>query len=144
MQGAKLIVLPTLWTRSGASAAGHARNPSAESLFLDSILTSRTFENTCAVAFANAGGPPGKNYCGHSQITAPYVGPVARLGDSSEGMCVADLDMKVCEEAEENYGIREDLARRDWPYTYFGWRENNTKGPEEQAQMPGSKEESKL
>lgn len=120
-QGAKLIVVPTLWTRSGASEAGHRHNPSAESLFLDSILTARTYENTCAVAFANAGGPPGRNYCGLSQVTAPYVGPLARLGSSAEGMAVVDLDMQIVEDAEENYSVRKDLADADWPYVY--WQE---------------------
>jgi predicted amidohydrolase len=60
-QGAKIIIVPTLWTRSGASQGGCDQNPSAPSLFLDSILTARTYENTCAVVFANAGGPPGRN-----------------------------------------------------------------------------------
>ena len=120
VQGAQLIIVPTLWTRSGASDAGHRHNPSAESLFLDSILTARTYENTCAVVFANAGGPPGKNYCGLSQITAPYVGAVARLGSSAEGMAVVDLDMQICKDAEDNYSIREDLAMSEWPSIYLG------------------------
>ncbi|TAQ89917.1 hypothetical protein B7494_g1763 [Chlorociboria aeruginascens] len=107
--GAKIIILPTLWTRTGASEAGRAWNPSAPSLFLDSVLTARTFENTCAVVFANAGGRPGGNYVGLSQITVPYVGPICRLGSAAEGMAVADLDMKVLEDAELNYGIRGDL-----------------------------------
>ncbi|KAE8373830.1 putative carbon-nitrogen family hydrolase [Aspergillus bertholletiae] len=117
-QGAKLIIVPTLWTRSGASDAGHRWNPSAESLFLDSILTARTFENTCAVVFANAGGPPGRNYCGLSQITIPYAGPLVRLGTSTEGMAVADLDMAVVEDAETNYSIRADLGQAEWHYNY--------------------------
>ena len=119
VQGAQLIIVPTLWTRSGASDAGHRHNPSAESLFLDSVLTARTYENTCAVVFANAGGPPGRNYCGLSQITAPYVGPLARLGSSAEGMAVADLDMQICNDAEDNYSIRSDLAASEWPSIYL-------------------------
>jgi predicted amidohydrolase len=118
-QGAKIIIVPTLWTRSGASEAGHRHNPSAESLFLDSILTARCYENTCAVVFANAGGPPGRNYCGLSQVTAPYTGPLCRLGSSAEGMAVCDLDMQILEDAEENYSIRSDLAREDWHYGYL-------------------------
>ena len=108
-QGAKIIIIPTLWTRSGASVQGQAWNPSAPSLFLDSVLTARTYENTCAVVFANAGGKPGGNYTGLSQITVPYVGPLCRLGSAAEGMAVADLDMQVLEDAEANYGIRADL-----------------------------------
>lgn len=117
-QGAKLIIVPTLWTRSGASDTGHRWNPSAESLFLDSVLTARTFENTCAVVFANAGGPPGRNYCGLSQITIPYAGPLARLGTSSQGMAIADLDMGVLEDAEANYSVRADMAQKNWHYSH--------------------------
>ncbi|PIG79968.1 carbon-nitrogen family hydrolase [Aspergillus arachidicola] len=117
-QGAKIIIVPTLWTRSGASEAGHRQNPSAPSLFLDSILTARTFENTCAVVFANAGGPPGRNYCGLSQINIPYAGPLVRLGTSAEGMGVATLDLEVLEEAEANYSIRKDLADPCWHYRH--------------------------
>ncbi|KAJ5936309.1 hypothetical protein N7454_005607 [Penicillium verhagenii] len=116
--GAKIIIIPTMWTPNGASEAGRRQNPSAPSLFLDSILTARAFENTCAVVFANAGGPPGRNYCGLSQITIPYAGPLVRLGTSTEGMAVATLDMGVLEEAEENYGIRADMADTAWSYKH--------------------------
>ncbi|RAQ54010.1 carbon-nitrogen family hydrolase [Aspergillus flavus] len=117
-RGAKIIIVPTLWTRSGASEAGHRQNPSAPSLFLDSILTARTFENTCAVVFANAGGPPGRNYCGLSQINIPYAGPLVRLGTAAEGMGVATLDLAVLEDAEANYAIRKDLVDPSWHYKH--------------------------
>jgi predicted amidohydrolase len=87
-------------------------------LFLDSILTARTFENTCAVVFANAGGPPGRNYCGLSQINIPYAGPLIRLGTSAEGMGMATVDMAVLEDAEENYAIRSDLTEPSWHYRH--------------------------
>ncbi|KAE8350879.1 hydrolase [Aspergillus coremiiformis] len=117
-QGAKIIIVPTLWTRNTVTDAGHRWNPAGESLFLDSILTSRTFENTCAVVFANGGGPPGRNYCGLSQITIPYVGPLVRLGTPAEAMGVADVDMAVLDDAEANYSIRADLGQADWHYSY--------------------------
>ncbi len=46
-QGAKIIIIPTFWTLADCSKAGLAINPSAEALFLDSMLTARCFENTC-------------------------------------------------------------------------------------------------
>ncbi|CZS90424.1 related to carbon-nitrogen family hydrolase [Rhynchosporium agropyri] len=109
--GAKIVIVPTLWTRSGASAQGLKWNPSAPALFLDSVLTARTYENTCAVVFSNAGGRPGGNYVGLSQVTVPYVGPLCRLGSAAEGMAVAELDMQILEDAEQNYAIRADLER---------------------------------
>ncbi|KAI7234899.1 carbon-nitrogen hydrolase, partial [Hortaea werneckii] len=116
--GAKIIIVPTFWTLSDCSPAGLAVNPTAEGLFLDSMLTARCFENTCAVIFANAGGPPGKGYAGLSQVCVPYAGAITRLGSCAEGMAVVDLDMKIVEDAEENYQVRSDLARSDWHYEY--------------------------
>jgi predicted amidohydrolase len=48
-QGAKLIIVPTFWTLNDCSPAGLKLNPSAEALFLDSVLTARAFENTCGM-----------------------------------------------------------------------------------------------
>ncbi|TKA73196.1 hypothetical protein B0A55_07094 [Friedmanniomyces simplex] len=117
-QGAKIIIIPTFWTLADCSKAGLGVNPSAEALFLDSMLTARCFENTCAIIFANAGGPPGKGYAGLSQVCVPYAGAITRLGSSAEGMAVVDLDMKIVEDAELNYQVRADLARADWHYGY--------------------------
>lgn len=104
--GAKIIIMPTFYIRSGASKEGRAWNPSAPALFLDTTLIARAYENTCAIVFANAAGRPGGEYIGLSQVTVPYVGPLARLGNAAEGMAVADLDMKVVEDAEKNSGAR--------------------------------------
>ncbi|KAF2191118.1 carbon-nitrogen hydrolase [Zopfia rhizophila CBS 207.26] len=117
-QGAKVIITPTFWTLNDCSEAGLKLNPSAEATFLDSILTARAFENTCAIIFANAGGPPGRGYAGLSQVTVPFVGALTRLGSCAEGMSVVDVDMQILEDAEENYKIRSDLTRDDWHYDY--------------------------
>lgn len=136
-KGAKLIIVPTFWLLSDCYSKGLEINPTAEALFLESIIPARCFENTCgksspphtnggssriadfsAIAFANAGGPPGKGYAGLSQICVPFAGAIAKLGSHSEGMAVADLDMQILEYAEENYQVRADLARSDWHYEY--------------------------
>ncbi|CAG9982997.1 unnamed protein product [Clonostachys byssicola] len=116
-QGAKIIVAPAFWLLSDTTDAGRKINPTAERTFLDAVLTARCFENTCAIIFSNAGGPPGWDYAGGSQICVPFAGPVARLG-STEGMVVAELDMGAVEEAENCYQVRADLARDDWYYSY--------------------------
>ncbi|KAL8906328.1 MAG: hypothetical protein Q9207_002103 [Kuettlingeria erythrocarpa] len=110
-------------TLTDCSEYGLSVNPRSEALFLESTITSRTFENTCAVVFVNAGGPAGSansNYAGLSRVAVPFLGA---LGDetkdsSAEGMSIVDLDMKHIEEAEANYKVRQDLAREDWYYTY--------------------------
>ncbi|KAI9723129.1 MAG: hypothetical protein M1828_004377 [Chrysothrix sp. TS-e1954] len=117
-QDAKLIIMPTFWTHSDCSDAGLAHNPSAEVAFVDSAITTRAFENTCGIVFANAGGPPGRGYMGLSQVSVPFVGPLTRLGSSAEGMGIVDLDMKILEDAEANYQIRSDLASDVWHYDY--------------------------
>ncbi|KAH6616802.1 carbon-nitrogen hydrolase [Boeremia exigua] len=116
--GAQLIIIPTFWTLNDCSPAGLARNPRAEALFLESVLTARAFENTCAVVFANAAGPAQEGYAGLSQVTVPFLGPVGRLGDAEEGLLVVDVEMGILEEAERNYRIREDIGGEGWHYTY--------------------------
>lgn len=124
-------------TLKDCTEAGLNRNPASEALFLESILTARCFENTCgeygpymfwgniqwlltgtAIIFANAGGPPGQGYAGLSQVCAPFVGPITRLGTHAEGMGVVDLDMQMVEDAEATYQVRADLTRADWHYSY--------------------------
>lgn len=118
--GAKLIIIPTFWTLNDCNEAGLTRNPFSEGLFLQSTLVSRTFENTCAIVFANAGGPVGgekSGYAGMSQVTVPFIGSLGKMGDE-EGMSVVDLDMQICEDAEENYKVREDMRSGSWHYGY--------------------------
>lgn len=117
--GAKIIVIPCFWGMNDCSEEGLKINPLAEGLFLDSMLTARCFENTCAIIFANAGAPTSRGYAGGlSQVCVPFIGPITRLGSSGEGMSVVDLDLGILDVAEENYKVREDLARYDWHYDY--------------------------
>jgi len=118
--GAKIIIVPTFWMLSDCSEAGRAYNPMAEALFLNSTLVSRTFENTCAIIFANVGGPVGMStgdYCGLSQVAVPFIGSLGKLA-SEENMSIVDLDMQILEEAEQNYKVREDIGTEGWHYKY--------------------------
>lgn len=75
-QGAKTIIIPTFWNLDDCTEAGLRWNPRSEALFLESTLTARCFENTCAVVFVNAGAPVAKattgNYAGLSQVAVPF------------------------------------------------------------------------
>ena len=122
--GAKTIIIPTFWTLADCSPYGLSVNPRAEALFLESTLTARAYENTCAVIFVNAGGPATKtsnsHYAGLSRVALPFVGA---LGDetkdsASEGMSIVDVNMRHVEEAEANYKVREDIASQSWHYLY--------------------------
>ncbi|KAB5526273.1 carbon-nitrogen hydrolase [Coniochaeta sp. 2T2.1] len=115
--GADIVVVPTCWTKDESWLPGLRLNPDYEALFLNSTITSRCFENSCAVVFANAGGPEDV-YVGLSQVAVPFVGPVAGLWNSEEGMVVAEIDTGVLEEAKANYRVREDMLSEDWHYRY--------------------------
>ena len=91
------------------------------------MLTARTFENTCGVAFVNAGAEAGRdkgNYAGLSRVCMPFVGAMkgeeGREGGmgKEEGMSIVEIDMEFVEEAEKNYKVREDMERQGWHYTY--------------------------
>ncbi|KAL8946525.1 MAG: hypothetical protein Q9222_007094 [Ikaeria aurantiellina] len=119
----KYRTLAKEWTLSDCSEYGLSVNPQSEALFLESTITARTFENTCAVIFVNAGGAAGSsksNYAGLSRVAVPFAGALGEETKDSreEGMSIVDLDMRHVEEAEANYKVREDLAREDWYYMY--------------------------
>jgi predicted amidohydrolase len=128
--GAKIIIIPTFWNLSDCTEAGLRHNPMSEALFLETTLVARTFENTCAVIFANAGGPVGHKtkgaYAGLSQVAVPFKGALGKLG-SEEGMSVVDLDMQILEDAEENYKVREDMGREEWHYKYSLMRDEKSR-----------------
>lgn len=113
--GADIIIVPTCWTLDESSSYGLKLNPDYESLVLNTMITARCFENSCAVVFANAGGPP-DTFVGLSQVAMPFIGPVNRMWDSSEGFFIADIDMEVLKESELNYKVREDLTSKNWHY----------------------------
>lgn len=130
--GAEIVVVPACWTLDDSPAylKGLKRNPDFESMLLNSMITTRCFENTCAVVFANCGGSgPAQQrqrqlgggapnpYVGLSQVAAPFVGAIKRLG-SEEGMDIAELDLEILKEAEDNYKVRADLAQSTWHYSY--------------------------
>jgi predicted amidohydrolase len=120
-QGAKIIIVPTFWMLSDCNEAGLAHNKRSEELFLETTLVARTFENTCAVVFANAGAPleaaDTGNYVGLSQVAVPFKGALGKLG-AREGLTVVELDMQILADAEQNYKVREDMAKEGWHYEY--------------------------
>ena len=119
--GAEMICVPSFWTMKDVSDEGYELNPDGEAVFLNSAIVARAFENTGAILFVNAGGPPAKgektNYAGLSQVGLPHVGSSGRLG-RAEGMSIVDLDMNVLKIAEDNYKVREDMKAEGWHYAY--------------------------
>ncbi|KAI1481002.1 putative hydrolase, carbon-nitrogen family [Daldinia eschscholtzii] len=126
--GAQIICVPTFWSMKDVSDEGYALNPDGEALFLNSTVVSRAFENTCAVVFVNAGGPPEKgektSFAGLSQVSVPHIGSLGKMG-RSEGMSIVDLDMDVLRIAEDNYKVREDMKGEGWHYAYTQIRDGS-------------------
>lgn len=117
--GAKTIIIPTYWTLADCTDAGLAYNPQSEGLFLETMLVSRCYENTCMVVFANVAGPVGDpgTFAGLSQVAVPFQGALGKMG-AEEGISVVDVDMEMLEEAERNYKVRADMKSEDWHYEY--------------------------
>ncbi|KAI0155247.1 carbon-nitrogen hydrolase [Xylariaceae sp. FL1272] len=128
--GAKIIIVPTFWTMRDVNDEGFALNPDSEALFLNSTVVARTYENTCAVVFCNAGGPPENGddttFAGLSQVGMPHIGSLGRLG-RAEDMSIVDLDTDVLRIAEDNYKVRKDMETEGWHYEYTRIR-NEGKG----------------
>ena len=123
-----MIIIPTFWTLTDCSPTALVLNPLSESLFLQTTVVARAFENTAAIVFVNAGGAPStsptyeedSHYAGLSQVALPFVGG---LGDetkatSREGMSIVEVDMAIVEEAEKNYKVRADINGEAWHYSY--------------------------
>ncbi|EXJ90566.1 hypothetical protein A1O1_03669 [Capronia coronata CBS 617.96] len=118
-QGARLIIVPTFWTTDDLSSEARKYGPDVDITFLKSALITRAFENTCAIIFCNVGGPAEEGYSGLSRVVLPLVGNVeGGFEDAQPGMKIVEVDMRTVDVAEENYKIREDLARKDWHYGY--------------------------
>ncbi|KAJ9255253.1 hypothetical protein DTO195F2_6328 [Paecilomyces variotii] len=122
-KGAEVIIVPTYWTKYDALPEALALNPETEVLFIDSTLTSRCFENTCAIIFANAAGPADK-FMGTSRVSLPFVGAVGKMG-SEEGVSVVDMDLGILDLAESCYKVRQDINSEGWHYVY---RHNSAAG----------------
>jgi len=115
--GADVIVIPSYWYMSDVDEAARRHNPECERLFLQSALVARAYENTAAVVFCNAGGL--------SQVAVPILGGVGAFGTAEETkergesvLKVVEVDMDVLRIAEENYKVREDMAKEGWHYSY--------------------------
>ncbi|OJJ49029.1 hypothetical protein ASPZODRAFT_60000 [Penicilliopsis zonata CBS 506.65] len=114
--GAEMVIVPTYWTPLDAGENARSYNPDCEKLFLETTLTSRCFENTCAVIFANAAGPQDR-FLGLSRVTMPIIGVLGSMG-CEEGCLVLDMDMELVRIAEENYKVRKDIGGDEWHYVY--------------------------
>lgn len=119
-QGAKIIILPALWTGLGSAPVGLKRNPGFEKQMLQSLLNARSFENSIAVVFTNAGDTENDKNLGQSQVVMPFSGSVETPLGGEEAVKIFDLDMDEIGDAEDYYKIREDMTADYWRYGRVG------------------------
>jgi len=111
-QGAEVVLCPSYWCFEDAGP-GLRHEPNSEILFVDALCACRAFEQEIILVFANAAGElrlgeTRSRLIGHSQIAAPFKGPLHRCDHNRETMFVHTVDTKILAEAEIAYGIRRD------------------------------------
>ncbi len=114
--GAKIIICPSYWTKEDAGI-GLKYNKKAEIKLVDSLCTTRAFENNIMLIYCNAAGQLkyGKikdKLIGHSQITIPFKGIVKVLNHNREEMFISDIDLSILKDSEKHYLIKSDLKKR--------------------------------
>lgn len=106
--GADLIIIPSFWSATDVDAAALARNPDCEMTFIQATTVARAFENTCAVAFCNAGGA--------TLLAQPIVGAQGMLAPGEARTSFVEFDAELVALADQNYKIKADMARANWHY----------------------------
>lgn len=115
-RGVRIIYCPSYWCRKG-DGSGIKYDINAELKNVNSLCTTRAFENEIVLVYANAAGKlkvDGINddLIGQSQITVPLKGPLIRLNHNKEAILIQTVDTKILADAERAYKIRQDLKRR--------------------------------
>ncbi|CAO3649357.1 unnamed protein product [Cunninghamella echinulata] len=127
-QGAELICSPTYWTLEDSEQIGGLYEPDTEHKFIDSICTARSFEYGIVMVFVNGAASPlppptiessslipkdiqPSRYgilAGHTQITVPFKGAVAKCNHIYEDMIIQDVDVKKStKDIESLYQLRQ-------------------------------------
>lgn len=109
--GVQIVYCQSYWYKE-ITGKGVGLNPNAEAQHLDALCLARAVENNIVFVYTNAAGsltyPNGDtdNLVGHSQITAPILGTVAKLTDNSEEIILQKIDLSVLDLAENIYQLR--------------------------------------
>ncbi len=112
LKGADIVFCPSFWSE-GDNPLYKQFGFSTESIFIDSCVAARAFENELAFVFVNGCGPwqlqeYSDKLVGHTQIALPFYGAIAKM-DDKEGVLVKDIDLSICTKARNVYSIVNDL-----------------------------------
>ena len=108
--GADVIAVPAYWCHQ-LRGSEVKYSLSAEATHIQALCVTRAFENSMAIAFANASGEcvpcdpefP-KRLLGRSQVAVPFKGTLAH-GGSAEELVLADIDLQLLDDARSLYGL---------------------------------------
>lgn len=114
-EDAEIVLCPSYWCREDAGI-GQIHAPDSEITFVDALCVARAFEQELILVYANAAGElhAGEEHgtlIGHSQITVPFKGALARCEHNREMMFIQSVDTAILADAETAYEIRQDLRK---------------------------------
>ena len=115
-QNVEMVICPSYWCYEDAGI-GMTYDPQAEVKLVNSLCTTRAFENEIVLIYANAAGrvhveEKEETLIGRSQITVPFKGVLQMLDHNSEAMFIQQVDTAILDDAEISYEIRNDLKTR--------------------------------
>lgn len=114
-EGVEIVLCPSYWCREDAGV-GQLHAPDSEITFVDALCVARAFEQELILVYANAAGElhVGAEHgtlIGHSQITVPFKGALARCEHNYETLLLQSIDTAILADAEKAYEIRQDLQK---------------------------------
>lgn len=114
-KGVKIVYCPSFWTKQDAGI-GMKYDKDAEIKSVNSLCTTRAFENEIVLVYVNAAekiktGKISDDLIGQSQITVPFKGVLKKLEHNKEQMFIQEVDSAIIEDAEKEYKIRKDLQK---------------------------------
>ncbi|OGH76993.1 MAG: hypothetical protein A3G08_02700 [Candidatus Magasanikbacteria bacterium RIFCSPLOWO2_12_FULL_47_9b] len=108
--GVRVVFCPSYWYKEIAGE-GAKWNSTCEEDHIDALCRTRALENNIMFIYANAAGvmkfPNGTvdTLIGHSQITLPIVGPVAKTEHNNETMIVHTVDLSILDIGRKEYWL---------------------------------------
>lgn len=115
-KGVKIVYCPSFWCKEDAGI-GLKYDINAEIKNVNSLCTTRAFENGMVIVYANAAKKFKFNkikgsLIGQSQITLPFIGAKKRIDHNKECMFIQEIDTAILKDCEKAYKIRSDIKKR--------------------------------
>ncbi|MCS6961796.1 MAG: carbon-nitrogen hydrolase family protein, partial [Deltaproteobacteria bacterium] len=116
LNGAQIVVVPSYWT-FGDPEHNFAASRKVMRSFVDSLCISRSFENEVVLIYCNAAGKLDvgdshyETLVGHSKVATPILGTVKKLNHNNQALCLAEVDLKILNKAENMYRIKNSIAQ---------------------------------